>query len=694
MAKIAILDEHIANQIAAGEVVERPASVVKELVENAIDAGATKIEVAVEEGGLQLIRVTDNGSGIEPEDCETAFYRHATSKITSGRDLFQIRSLGFRGEALPSIAAVAKVRLVSSSDDSGLGRVIEIEGGSLKLNEDIAAPQGTDIVVKELFYNTPARLKYMKTIQTELGHISDTMYRQALAHPEIAFTLRHNGNTLLQSPGGGDLLQVIAAIYGVNASKGMVPIEAEDLDYRVTGYIGRPDLARSSRSGMSTIVNGRYIRNQGLHQAILRAYHTLLPINRYPLVVLMLEMHPSLVDVNVHPSKLEVRFSKEPELNSFVENSVRAVLSGQVLIPQVVRQTIGKGPNRSVIQEQFHFPAPPLGAEEGASAAGQAAAAAESPLRPPVSGGGAERATGARSVGADRGWAGAPASGAPMSGAPSAAGAPVDGGALPRSAAYPPAAADGLTLRERGAGAGTYGAAPSSAKPQGRLGQPNAATYGGGERLQELPEALYGSPAAAPELPAFPELSLIGQHHGTYLIAQNDQGLYIIDQHAAHERVNYEYYYEKFGRPADASQELLIPITLEFTPSDSAKLQERLHWFEQVGVVLEHFGGGTFRVVAHPYWFPQGEEASIIEEMAEWVLNERAIDLAKLREASSTMVSCKASIKANQKLTPEEANTLLRRLAACKQPYTCPHGRPIIVSFSTYDLEKLFKRVM
>lgn len=693
MAKIAILDEHIANQIAAGEVVERPASVVKELVENAIDAGSTKIEVAVEEGGLQLIRVTDNGSGIEPEDCETAFYRHATSKITSGRDLFQIRSLGFRGEALPSIAAVAKVRLVSSSDDTGLGRVIEIEGGSLKLNEDIAAPQGTDISVKELFYNTPARLKYMKTIQTELGHISDVMYRQALAHPEIAFTLRHNGNTLLQSPGGGDLLQVIAAIYGVNASKGMVPIEAEDLDYRITGFIGRPDLARSNRGGMSTIVNGRYIRNPGLHQAILRAYHTLLPINRYPLVVLMLEMHPSLVDVNVHPAKLEVRFSKEPELNGFVENSVRAVLSGQVLIPQVVRQTIGKGPNRSVIQEQFHFPAPPLGAEEGPSAAGQTAAAAESTLRPSGNGG-AERDPGARSAVPDRGWGGAPAGGAPMGGAPQRSAAAFDA----------PAAAEGLTLRERGAaGAGTYGAAPSPAKPQGGLGQTGAAAYGGGAaerqplpaaRLQEMPEALYGSPEAAPELPAFPELSLIGQHHGTYLIAQNDQGLYLIDQHAAHERVNYEYYYEKFGRPADASQELLIPITLEFTPSDSAKLQERLHWFEQVGVVLEHFGGGTFRVVAHPYWFPQGEEAGIIEEMAEWVLSERAIDLAKLREASSTMVSCKASIKANQKLTPEEANTLIRRLAACKQPYTCPHGRPIIVSFSTYDLEKLFKRVM
>ncbi|MGZ7441657.1 DNA mismatch repair endonuclease MutL, partial [Paenibacillus sp. TH7-28] len=282
-----------------------------------------------------------------------------------------------------------------------------------------------------------------------------------------------------------------------------------------------------------------------------------------------------------------------------------------------------------------------------------------------------------------------------------------------------PAAAAGLTLRERGpAGADVYGAAQPEAAlaqrqappqtpaqpPQSGLGRDSAAAMNGGglvaqqplgrERLQEMPEALYGAPAAAPELPAFPELSLIGQHHGTYLIAQNEEGLYLIDQHAAHERVNYEYYYEKFGHPADASQELLIPITLEFTPSDSAKLKERLHWFEQAGVILEHFGGGTFRVVSHPYWFPQGEETEIIQEMAEWVLHERAIDLAKLREASSTMVSCKASIKANQKLTPEEATTLIRRLGACKQPYTCPHGRPIIVSFTTYDLEKLFKRVM
>ncbi|MBU5672465.1 DNA mismatch repair endonuclease MutL [Paenibacillus brevis] len=659
MAKITVLDEHIANQIAAGEVVERPASVVKELVENSVDSGASKIEVQVEEGGLELIKVTDNGLGIESDDCEKAFYRHATSKLANGRDLFQIRSLGFRGEALPSIAAVSKVRLVSSADDSGLGRVIAIEGGTLKENELTAAPQGTDITIKELFYNTPARLKYMKTIQTELGHVSDVMYRQALAHPEISFSLRHNGNTLLQTGGSGGLLQVIAAIYGINTSKAMIPIEGENLDYRVTGFIGLPELTRSSRTGMSTIINGRYIRNTGLQQSVLRAYHTLLPINRYPLVVLQLEMHPSLVDVNVHPAKLEVRFSKEIELNAFVEETLRQALSQQVLIPQVAKQPLGKPGSGSVIQEQLRFPA--FRPDSSAESAAPAAAAVPRP---------AHETAGQALPGA------APASGDYTSPAAREAAA----------AGWPSA------LRERpapGSFAGSAGGAaqPSSAPPasRGAAAQP--------ARPADA-DALYSAPDASPELPAFPELTLIGQHHGTYLIAQDEQGLYLIDQHAAHERVNYEYYYEKFGKPADASQELLLPLTLEFTPAEAEKLKDRLSWFEQAGVILEPFGGGTFRVAAYPYWFPEGEEASIITEMAEWVLNERQLDLAKLREKSSIMVSCKASIKANQKLTNEEADTLLARLASCKQPYTCPHGRPIVISFSNYDLEKLFKRVM
>ncbi|WP_020431813.1 DNA mismatch repair endonuclease MutL, partial [Paenibacillus riograndensis] len=355
MAKIHVLDEHIANQIAAGEVVERPASVVKELVENAIDAGSTRIEVSVEEGGLQSIRVKDNGSGIDPEDCETAFYRHATSKIVNGRDLFQITSLGFRGEALPSIASVSKLSLLTSSNEDGKGRALDIEGGKLIRNEDEPAGKGSDLAVRELFYNTPARLKYMKSVQTELGHISDTMYRVALAHPSISFTLHHNGNQLLHTLGNGDLLQVIAAVYGTSAAKAMLPLAAEDPDYRISGYVSRPEWTRSNRNAVTTIVGGRYIRSNGLNAAIMRAYHTLLPINRYPLLVLQLEMHPSLVDVNVHPAKLEVRFSKEAELYAFVEQEIRKVLMGQSLIPRPSKEIIGAKGSSSFIQEQFAF---------------------------------------------------------------------------------------------------------------------------------------------------------------------------------------------------------------------------------------------------------------------------------------------------------------------------------------------------
>ena len=310
MGRIKVLDEHLANQIAAGEVVERPASVVKELVENAVDAGATIVDVTIEEGGLSLIRVQDNGSGIEPEDMETAFQRHATSKLLTDRDLFRIASLGFRGEALPSIAAVAKVDCISSGSDNGLGRRIVLEGGRLTVDEHAGAAQGTDMSVRDLFFNTPARLKYMKSIQTELGHISDYLYRIALAHPGIAFSLTHNGGSLLRTLGSGDRLQVIAAVYGTATAKAMLPLRGEHPDYELNGYVSKPEMTRASRSAITTVVNGRYIRSFAVQGALMAAYHTLLPINRFPVAVLEIGMHPGLVDVNVHPSKMEVRFEQ------------------------------------------------------------------------------------------------------------------------------------------------------------------------------------------------------------------------------------------------------------------------------------------------------------------------------------------------------------------------------------------------
>ncbi|MCM3783902.1 DNA mismatch repair endonuclease MutL [Neobacillus mesonae] len=713
MAKIHVLDEHIANQIAAGEVVERPASVVKELVENSIDAGSTRIDVSVHEGGLQSIRITDNGSGIDPEDMETAFYRHATSKIANGRDLFEITSLGFRGEALPSIAAVSKVRLISANAGDGRGREIVIEGGKLIKHDDITASQGTDFLVEELFYNTPARLKYMKTIQTELGHISDVLYRMALSHAHVAFTLRHNGNLLLQTLGNGDMLQVIAAIYGTSAAKTMLPISGESLDYKISGYVSRPDFTRANRNGISTVINGRFIRNYGLNQALLKAYHTLLPINRFPLAVLQLEMHPSLVDVNVHPAKLEVRFSKEPELYSFVEEHVRAALKQEVLIPQVIKQSIGRPESKSFIQEQFHFPKAKLQAED--SAASETSASAESsaasilqeqvpkfqaPLSEPAQVSRNKQELSRPKYNMDLTKLHTPTETAGTAGKTDANADDIDENfvADPSSQAMSPQSEvdhrvpnhsykdrmkeQQSVVRESrlNRSYGDYYRDSAALKSRNSKGM-NAEHY-----VQLAGEKV--------ELPAFPELQLIGQHHGTYLIAQNENGLYLIDQHAAHERINYEFYYNQFGNPVEASQELLLPITLEFTPSEAEQLKSKLRWFEQAGVYLEHFGGQTFRVTSYPYWLPKGDEEAIILEMAEWVLSERAIDLSKLREASSIMCSCKASIKANQKLTDKEAIVLLERLASCKQPYTCPHGRPIVVSFSTYDLEKMFKRVM
>ncbi|MGQ3478514.1 DNA mismatch repair endonuclease MutL [Paenibacillus sp. TY11] len=705
MSKIRVLDEHIANQIAAGEVVERPASVVKELVENAIDAGGTRVDVWVEEGGLQSIRVTDNGSGIEPEDVETAFYRHATSKIGHGRDLFQITSLGFRGEALPSIAAVSKVELLTAAGDDGRARKLVIEGGKLVLYEDAASRQGTDFTVRELFYNTPARLKYMKTIQTELGHISDVLYRMALSHPEVAFTLRHNGNTLLQTLGNGDLLQVIAAIYGTSAAKSMLLLEGESLDYRISGYISRPEWTRSNRNAISTVVNGRFVRSYGLNQALLKAYHTLLPINRFPLAVIQLEMHPSLVDVNVHPAKLEVRFSKETELFQLVEDSVKAVLGQQVLIPKAVKREIGAKDSGSFVQEQFHF-SKGNGAEgdtssgkdrEGALPLSEASSESQEreqrPSRDSLSAIGQANTLSGKSVSDDE---------LDADFVEENIGSEVrEGMSLPDRTAVQSSEGDIAAIGTSSLYSGGIQETAASAAYQTSVSPiaenaTDSRHFADQKPRQQRLNAgqLAAVSGEAPELPTFPELNLIGQHHGTYLIAQNDQGLYLIDQHAAHERVNYEFYYEKFGNPESVSQELLLPITLDFTPSETEKLKTRLHWFEQAGVYLEHFGGQTFRVSSYPYWLPQGEEADVIEEMAGWVLEERAIDLAKLREAASIMCSCRASIKANQKLTDRQAVVLLERLAACKQPYTCPHGRPIVVSFSTYDLEKLFKRVM
>ncbi|MFC5467662.1 DNA mismatch repair endonuclease MutL [Cohnella suwonensis] len=697
MGIIRPLDEHLANQIAAGEVVERPASVLKELIENAVDAGASRIDVTAEEGGLQLLRIADDGAGIQPDDMLVAFQRHATSKIASDKDLFRITTLGFRGEALPSIAAVSKVKCVSATDAGGLGRLLEIEGGTVTADRETNAPKGTEMVVKDLFYNTPARLKYMKTIQTELGHLSDVVYRQALARPDIAFSFSHNGNQLLRTPGNGDLKQVVAAIYGTSSAKAMVEVKADNPDYTLTGLTALPVETRANRNAVTVLVNGRYVRSQAVVQPLLQAYHTLLPLHRYPLAVLNLNMHPTLVDVNVHPAKLEVRFSKEAELRGFIEAAAKQALGSEAYIPSGASVRAPKAAP-TWVQDQIRFQLPPDGkAADPASAREELAAAVLSAFD--------ETLGTARSTPVGETSTPSPSSRASSSGAPSpkAATEPfashgADAAVFERRPTYETKTGSFESARPTSAG---Y-ASKSPSDYERSADRPPAKRYQSPERpsapnAERVPEAVWKSAFAAPETkpqsPTFPELSWIGQLHGTYIVAQNESGLYLIDQHAAHERIHYEYYYDKFGRPEEASQELLLPVTLEFAPDECAALKGKLAHFEASGVYLEDFGGNTFIIRAVPHWFPSGDEAAIVREMAEWIIQERNVDLRALREKAAIMCSCKASIKANQSQTREAGEKLLERLGACRQPYTCPHGRPIVISFTTYELEKMFKRV-
>nr|WP_295975416.1 DNA mismatch repair endonuclease MutL [uncultured Bacillus sp.] len=654
MGKIIQLDHALSNKIAAGEVVERPASVVKELVENAIDARSTIIEIDIEEAGLTKIRISDNGEGIEESDVPLAFSRHATSKIKNEHDLFRIRTLGFRGEALPSIASVSRLELVTSTGNEGT-RIV-LEGGEILVLEKAASSKGTDVTITDLFYNTPARLKYMKTVHTELGNITDVTNRLALAHPEVSLRLIHNGRKLLHTNGNGDVRQVLAAIYGTNIARSMIPIHAESLDFTITGYAALPEVTRASRNYISTMINGRFIKNYPLVKAIQEGYHTLLPIGRYPIVLLNIMMDPILVDVNVHPSKLEVRISKEQELNALVTETIRSAFQTQELIPSgLIRERVEKRQSEQTILPLDHLPA-------------------ESPI-------------------------------------------------------YKMKSQSDSSLREN---SGPF-LSPLSREKQEDIEKVSYQSDGGELRLHDTKESISlhqdivqqenmhlspiieeGMEAKANvlftaettdrkkdnesfhEIPVsrVPPLYPIGQMHGTYIFAQNERGLYIIDQHAAQERIKYEFFKEKVGQVAKELQELLVPITLEYSTDDYIKLEENKADLESVGVFLEPFGINSYIVKAHPAWFPKGEEKETIEEMIEQVLSMKKVDIKKLREAAAIMMSCKGSIKANRHLRNDEIQALLDELRQTSDPFTCPHGRPIIIHTSIYELEKMFKRIM
>ena len=579
MSKIRVMDEILANKIAAGEVVERCASVVKELVENSIDADSREIKIELKEAGTSLIKVTDDGTGMDKEDAVVAFSRHATSKIMDESDLYNINTLGFRGEALASIASVSNVLLKTSTGD--VGTLVNIKGGKLVKVENTDARKGTVIEVSELFYNTPARLKHMKSLYTELASITDYVNKIALSHPEIRFTLINNNNVILKTDGSGNLLKTISAIYGVDVARKMLEINGEDDDYFISGFISLPEVNRAGRNHMVTLVNGRVVRNQELNKTINDSYHSYKPDNRYPIVVINIELDPSLVDVNIHPTKMDIKFSKQEELLELVKKTITSKLNCQTLIPEA---SITDFPVVEEIKEK-------------------------------------------------------------------------------------PILKENVIIENK----------------------PKYEEITLDFNVQEEP-VIYEKKEEKEE-ERLPLLYPVGLVHGTYIVCQNEIGMYLIDQHAAKERINYEMFKEKLTNPTKENIPMLLPLTIELSNNEYIVLKENFAFLENMGFEISEFGINSVIIKAHPTWLTKDFEDLQIRKILELVSSkEKDFDLAKFNDHLAATLACKASIKANTNLSINEMEALISDLRKCHNPFNCPHGRPTIITFTKYDLEKLFKR--
>ena len=570
MSKIHLMDEILANKIAAGEVVEKCVSVVKELVENSIDAKASIIKVELKDAGTQLIKVTDNGIGMDEEDSLMAFQRHATSKIIDESDLYRISTLGFRGEALPSIASVSNVTLKTCSKN--IGTIVNISGGKVLSVTKGDARIGTIIEIKNLFYNTPARLKHIKSLYSELANITEYMNKIAFSHPNIKFTLTNNDNKILETDGRGDLLKTIKDIYGLEVAKKMYKVKSNLDDYEIEGYISYPSVNRSNKNHMITIVNGKVVKNYDLNRTINDSYHSYKPDNRYPIVVLKINVDPSLIDVNIHPTKMDIKFSKMNELLDEISTMIKNTIGTKNLIPKVTAPVV----------EKKHYEQFVLDFNKKEEVYEQELFVNED-----------------------------------------------------------------LTIKEEVE-----------------------------DEKKEL-EAMYP----------------VGIVHGTYIICQNELGMYLIDQHAAKERINYEIYKEKLGNPKKDSLPLLFPITIEYPSNEFIILKENFEFIRSLNIDINEFGINSIIIKSHPTWLPKGHEEEAIKKILDLIINiEKNFTIEKFNEKLATTLACKMSIKANTNITIEEMERLISDLRKCDNPYNCPHGRPTIIFYSTYELEKLFKR--
>ena len=571
--KIRVMSENLANKIAAGEVVEKCASVVKELVENSIDAGATHIKINLEDGGLKKIEVIDDGIGMDKEDAQLAFARHATSKIYKDDDLYFIETLGFRGEALASIASVAEVNLVTCNAE--VGTHVHIKGGSIDLVEDIGTNIGTTITITNLFYNTPARLKYLKSEATEANNCIRYIEKLALSKENIAFTLTNNDRVIVKTSGSGKLLKCIHEIYGLSVSSNMLEISASSDDFEIYGYISKPSILKKNRNHLNTIVNGRVVRNNDINKAINDAYNTYKHEGFYPIVVINIVTDPTLIDVNIHPTKQDIKISMIENLEKLLYNTIKKVLYTNILVPN------------ALVEDEFSNQEKNLPYEEEKKE---------------------------------------------------------------------------TIIQTRFDFTDINNSSNEILK---------------NEEIKKL------------------DLYPIGQIHGTYIIAEDDEAMYIIDQHAAHERINYEMITKKYRESEVEITELLVPLQVELPTSEYNIFLENKEILTKLGFVIEEFGINTIIIKAHPTWINKGFKNADLKSIIDLVItNGKKFNKEKFLDSLAKMVSCKMSIKANEKLSFEEMDALLKDLVKCDNPYNCCHGRPSIMKFTNYELEKMFKRVI
>lgn len=586
MSKIKVMDEILANKIAAGEVVEKTMNVVKELVENSIDAQSDEIKIELIDSGVKEIKVTDNGIGMDREDARLAFSRHATSKLKNLDDLFNIESLGFRGEALPSIASVSNIELKTSNGE--IGTYLTLSGGKDMHVEDSDLQPGTTITVKDLFYNTPVRLKYLKNLYTELANITEYVNKMALSYPNIKFTLINNDKVLLATDGNGDLKKVIYQIYGADITKKMIEIAGENDDYYIHGYISYPEMTKSNRNAITTLVNGRVIKNNELNKIITDSYHTYIPKDKFPIIVLNIDVDPILIDINIHPTKMDIKFSKMDTLKELVSEEITKKLKELTLIPTISTRS----------EEALRETTIPL-----------YRAFKKEEIQEPK---------------------------------------------------YEETVLD-FSVEE-----------PSFKE----------------EQEESIDETSKQEEISTPRIKKMIPRGIV---YSTYIIAENEDGMYIIDQHAAAERINYEKVLKAIKEkviPID----LLIPIKIELTTNEFLIIRNHLDILKEYGFYVEEFGMNTIIIRSHPNWIPEDIAEECVRKAVDIIITKESFDLDQFVWRMAATMACRMSVKANDYLSYDDQVWLLDTLRNCENPFTCPHGRPTIITYTKYDLEKLFKR--